>query len=83
VDNALRHSGGENVDVEVFSAPDRVELCIRDDGVGISDTAEETARRKGRIGLAQMWLRAEAVGGSLDIRSHKDQGTEVCFQWAA
>lgn len=83
IDNALRHSGGESVDVFVSSARDRLELVVKDDGIGIGDNAEENARRQGRIGLAQMWLRAEAVGGSLDIRSHADQGTDVSFRWAA
>jgi signal transduction histidine kinase len=82
IDNALRHSDGEHVDVTVTSAPDRLEVTIRDDGVGIDQQAEQSARRSGRIGLAQMWVRADSVGGALDVRNHPDGGTEVRFVWS-
>ncbi len=83
IDNALKHSGGDRVDVVVSGAADRLELVVKDDGVGIGDNAEAKARQQGRLGLAQMWLRADAVGGSLDIRSHAGKGTEVRFNWTA
>jgi signal transduction histidine kinase len=81
IDNAIRHSGAERINVAVTTGADRVEVIIRDDGVGIDGTAEEQARRRGRIGVAQMRLRAEGTGGSLAIEGRAGQGTEVRFIW--
>jgi signal transduction histidine kinase len=83
IDNALRHSGGDIVEIFVSTAADRVQLFVRDNGDGIDDRAEARARQDGRMGLAQMWLRAESVGGAFDIRSHETGGTEVRFTWSA
>lgn len=81
IDNALRHSGADLVEVSVTSADDQLELIICDDGVGLDATAELKARRRGRIGLSQMRLRAEAVGAALDIEPHRPSGTEIRFRW--
>jgi signal transduction histidine kinase len=83
IDNALRHAGADHVEVVVTSGPELVELTVRDDGVGLDATAEGHARRTGRLGLAQMRVRAEAVGGSLDVNGTAGKGTVVRFVWAA
>jgi signal transduction histidine kinase len=82
IDNAIRHAGAERVDVSVTTGPDLVEVIVRDDGVGIESAAEVHARRRGRIGLAQMRLRADAAGGSLKVDGRAGKGTEIRFFWA-
>jgi signal transduction histidine kinase len=82
IDNALRHSGAEKVNVTISSAPDVFELSVTDDGVGVDDLAEQEAQRRGRIGLAQMRLHAELVGATLELTSAPNQGTGVRFHWA-
>jgi signal transduction histidine kinase len=82
IDNALRHSGADHVHVSIASARDMCELSVADDGVGLDDLAEDEARRRGRIGLAQMRLRAESVGATLDISGAPGAGTTVRFHWA-
>lgn len=83
IDNALRHSGAERVNVTIASASDDFELSVADDGVGLDEVAEQEAQRRGRIGLAQMRLHAELVGATLDLKSAPDQGTTVRFHWSA
>ncbi|RAG81902.1 diguanylate cyclase [Streptacidiphilus pinicola] len=79
--NALRHSGGTSVAVELRSAPgtkgaDRgARLRVTDDGKGFDP---DGVRRAGRhLGLASMRDRAASVGGSLSIESSPGAGTVV------
>jgi signal transduction histidine kinase len=81
IDNALRHSGGDRVEVTLTAERDRLDLTISDDGVGVDGTAEGEARQRGRIGLAQMRLRAEAVGATVDIKGRPGAGTTIHFLW--
>lgn len=81
IDNALRHSGGDRVEVSVSAERDRLDLTISDDGVGLDEGAESEARRRGRIGLAQMRLRAEAVGATVEIQGRPGTGTTIHFLW--
>jgi signal transduction histidine kinase len=83
IDNALRHSGAEKVNVAITSAPENFELSVADDGVGLDELAEHEAQRRGRIGLAQMRLHAELVGATLELSGTRDKGTTVRFRWAA
>ena len=53
--------------------PDRLEISIADDGVGM---APETISR-GHFGLQTMRERAESVGGQLEITSVTGQGTRI------
>jgi signal transduction histidine kinase len=83
IDNAIRHAGAERVEISVTTGPDLVEVIVGDDGVGIDSAAEDHARRRGRLGLAQMRLRADAAGGSLKVDGQAGRGTEIRFFWAA
>lgn len=83
IDNAVRHSGADQISVNITSAKDLFDMSVDDDGVGLDPDAEDNARRRGRIGLAQMRLRAESVGANLDMRSRPGAGTSVIFHWSA
>lgn len=83
IDNAVRHSSADQISVSISSAKDLFDMTIDDDGVGLDPDAENNARRRGRIGLAQMRLRAESVGATLDMRGRPDTGTSVVFHWSA
>jgi signal transduction histidine kinase len=74
--NALRHSKGRSVEVEVDYAAYEVRLRIRDDGQGIDPEILQSGRA-GHIGLAVMRERAERIGGQLDIISGPRAGTEI------
>jgi len=74
--NAVRHSKGRSVEVEVDYAAYELRLRIRDDGRGIDPKILQSGRA-GHIGLAVMRERAERIGGQLDIISGPSAGTEI------
>ncbi len=73
VSNAARHSGAGSVDVRVMAG----ELEVHDDGSGF----DPTASTDGGFGLVSMRERAEAVGGTLHVRSVPGSGTTVRMVW--
>jgi signal transduction histidine kinase len=80
VGNAVRHSGGSQVQVRAAVAPDRVELVVTDDGAGLASEAARDASRRNRLGLASMRRRAEAIDAELSIDG-STKGTEVRVVW--
>jgi signal transduction histidine kinase len=77
--NVLHHAHATEVWVHVYQAPDELELCIRDNGIGFDrDAIGEAERRGGRgLGLFGMQIRAKQFGGSVEIESTVGAGTEV------
>jgi signal transduction histidine kinase len=63
--------------------PHRVALDVVDDGVGISDSAIETAMRAGHLGVSSMRRRAAAIGARLEIGANPGGGTRVRLRWPA
>ena len=78
VANAIAHGRAEHIDVLLSLHAQRITLIVRDDGEGF-DVAATEARfsRTQSVGVLSMRQRAELGGGSLDIRSIVDHGTEV------
>ncbi|MGZ4526519.1 MAG: GAF domain-containing protein [Mycobacterium sp.] len=74
VSNALRHSGGSRLTVEI-SVADMFVLDIMDNGSGIP------AGNSRRSGLTNMKRRAEQLGGACEISSPPEGGTQV--HWVA
>jgi signal transduction histidine kinase len=74
VSNAVRHSGGSTLSIEVAVA-DELTIVVTDNGRGIDP---EVTRRSG---LANLTRRAGLVGGRCDIRPAQDGGTMV--RWIA
>jgi two-component system sensor histidine kinase UhpB len=71
--NAARHSGAENVDVQLQRRADGgVELQVTDDGRGFAFDESE-----GGLGIAGMRERALLIGGELTIESRPERGTKV------
>jgi signal transduction histidine kinase len=74
VSNAVRHSGGRLVIVELAVRAGAVTLSIRDDGCGIGGKRSATASG---IGCRTMKQRAKGLGGSFEIRDAAPSGTEI------
>ncbi|BBX97051.1 GAF domain-containing sensor histidine kinase [Mycobacterium lacus] len=74
ISNALRHSGASRLTVEV-SVADMFTLDIIDDGCGVP------VGNSRRSGLANMAYRAEQLGGSCEIKSPPEGGTQI--HWTA
>ena len=72
VNNAARHSGARNIDVEVVADAVQTVVTVTDDGVGMPVDADTAG-----MGLRIMRHRARMIGGSLEIRPSAGGGTIV------
>jgi signal transduction histidine kinase len=75
--NAMVHSEGLHVEVEITYDARQFRLRIRDDGKGIAPEILEKGRRDGHWGLPGMRERAQKIGGHLEFWSRTGTGTEV------
>jgi signal transduction histidine kinase len=74
--NAVRHSGGERVEVEAFASQGGVVVRVRDDGQGIDPATRQA--RPGH-GLDNMRRRMETLGGRMELETGEGSGTVVTF----
>ena len=78
ITNALRHGQPRRIAVELDQTADALHLTVRDDGRGFDvPAAWERAKGGGGLGIAGMQERVMLLGGELDIRSHRSEGTEI------
>jgi signal transduction histidine kinase len=70
--NVARHSGASAVRIRLARGGDAIELEVADDGRGFDPDATRTG-----YGLLGMRERAQALGGSLEIRSAPGAGSRV------
>ena len=73
VTNAIKHGKPGLIQIGLTRTPDRVNLTVRDNGVGIP----KIPRRQGGMGLRIMRYRAGAIGGSLAIQKEAGGGTTI------
>jgi len=74
--NARKHSGAHCVQVAFTHLDGRIQIILRDDGQGFQPGKLQDDWPRG-FGLQFMRERAEAIGGSLDVRSVPGEGTEI------
>lgn len=79
--NARLHAQAGHVTVSGRVAPDRIDLSIRDDGIGIDPASMQAARRGGHLGLTSMSQRAESIDADLQIQGARP-GTLVTLTWS-
>ena len=72
LNNAVRHSGGRRIDIDVDLNSGRMELQIRDDGRGFTAGQESAGQ-----GLRNLRQRAKALGGQLTIDTAPAAGSTV------
>lgn len=72
LNNVVRHSKASLVEIEIAQMENEIVLRIRDNGAGFDMTVPSAG-----IGLTSMKERAHLVGGSLQITSSAEWGTEV------
>jgi signal transduction histidine kinase len=72
--NAVRHALAKRIHVELHAADGGTKVAIIDDGIGFDPDA---AREHASLGLASMRERVALLGGHLEIRSRRGQGTRV------
>lgn len=75
--NALTHSGGRYVEVEIIYDSREFCLRIRDDGCGIDPGVLEKSGRDNHWGLTGMRERANRISAKFELWSRPGAGTEV------
>jgi len=75
--NALMHSEGLQIEVELTYDPREFQLRIRDNGRGMDPEVLQNGGRKNHFGLPGMRERARKIGGKLEVWSRPHAGTEV------
>jgi len=71
--NAIKHSRAHTISLDIRGMAGAVSLTIADDGVGFDvDAAWQTG-----LGLISLRERAQAIGGTLQIRSKPRVGTRI------
>jgi signal transduction histidine kinase len=70
--NVRRHAGARNAEVAISQRAGRRVVSVRDDGVGFDEEAAVDGQ-----GLENMRQRAEAIDGSLSLRSSPGRGTAI------
>lgn len=76
--NVKNHARATRVDLKITSADGRLEIKVRDNGMGFDPqkvTAESLSSKN--IGFESMQERAKMCGGGLEINSAPGKGTEV------
>jgi signal transduction histidine kinase len=76
INNAVRHAHAQRISVTLKFDARRVQLSVRDDGRGFNHQTQSNAQ-SAHFGLVGMRERAEQAGGTLDIHSGPNEGTEV------
>jgi signal transduction histidine kinase len=71
--NVSRHAQASRVRVSIAQSDGHVGVTVADDGVGIA----ATNGHPGHMGLEMMVQRARLVGGDVEIRSERAEGTTV------
>lgn len=79
VNNSLKHSGADRIDIQVFSEADRVSAQVADNGKGFDSIAVE-GEGKGK-GLQNIRDRITALNGRFDLRSRPGEGAEITVEF--
>ncbi|HEX6717940.1 MAG TPA: two-component regulator propeller domain-containing protein [Pyrinomonadaceae bacterium] len=75
--NAVTHSDGNRVEVEIAYDPRQFRLRVRDDGRGFDPKILENGGLPNHFGLQGMRERAGRIGAELKIWSGRQTGTEI------
>lgn len=77
--NAIRHANAKRIEVEIRYGDHDLRLRIRDDGKGIDPAILSREHAAGHWGLRGMRERAKLIGGTFEVWSQLDTGTEIEF----
>jgi len=75
--NAFRHAEARRIEVEIHYDERELRLRLRDDGKGMDARVLAEERPGGHWGVRGMRERAKLIGGSLEVWSELDAGSEV------
>lgn len=73
--NIVKHSQATEVDIQLFGHDNEINITIEDNGKGF-----DSEKQTDGLGLNQMKIRAESLGGRVEINSHLGEGTLILLQ---
>ncbi|GEM_PF-974839 len=76
VNNSIRHSGADAVNIQLVQDEKYITLTVQDDGCGF----DEKTVRKG-LGLKSIYDRVASCNGKIDIQTSPGQGTETMIEF--
>lgn len=76
LNNVIKHSLAQSVNIEVIYDNTRMEITLADNGIGF-DPGASTTEKVGGSGLRNMKNRMQLIGGSLIIQPNHPNGTKV------
>jgi signal transduction histidine kinase len=76
LNNIARHAKASRVNIQLWQNAGEFHCCIRDDGVGF-DPASLGTGDGSTLGLQGMRERIHALGGTLQVKSAPQKGTEI------
>jgi len=74
INNSIKHSGSQEISLDVRVSGKKLELILRDDGRGFNPKANKSSN-----GLNNMQRRAQKIGGTLHIIPIPEKGTTIQF----
>lgn len=81
LNNIVKHSKAEWVDISLSRDGNWIELVMSDDGMGMNlELTIQTSTSRG-LGFTSMRERAELTGGSFSIKSTPGEGTTIRASW--
>lgn len=80
LNNIYKHSFAKNIWIKARDYEDRIEITIKDDGVGFNmEEVEERMELGINHGMRNMWERALLLGSKLDIKSSLGRGADIAL----
>jgi len=78
LNNVVKHSGADEIDVKLEFTEDEIFLQVADNGQGFDESQLQRGERKSSaFGLLGMRERATAVGGQLQVDSQAGEGAKI------
>ncbi len=77
INNAVNHAEPQTISITLSFDSSNVQLSVKDDGRGFD---QATAKTNGHFGLVGMRERATRIGGTLNVLSNPENGTEVIVE---
>jgi len=78
VNNAMKHSDGTEISVQIVSEEERLSVTVLDNGKGMNISTSEMAEGKGLLNIRSQ---VTSFGGHFDLSSEYGKGTEAIIEF--
>ena len=75
--NAVEHAECSNINICISWGTEGISFNVSDDGIGFSSDKISNVPETGHFGLLNLKLRAERIGGTLEIQTASGEGTKI------